>query len=97
MLALKMNSDLADTMNIDPSIFFAINDNKVILKVDDEEAKQLLQENENTTTTASQPTMPSQLNIANDLTTINAKDFGSSNFPHLIMIKAPYAVRNVAF
>jgi hypothetical protein len=45
----------------------------------------------------SHATTPSSINIANDLTTINAKDFGSANFPHLIMIKAAYAVRNVAF
>jgi hypothetical protein len=48
-------------------------------------------------TSTTQTTMPSQPNIGNDLTTINVKDFGSANFPHLIMIKAAYAVRNIAF
>jgi hypothetical protein len=93
-----MNTDLVDTMNIDQSLIFAHDENEIILDVDEEDAKQLLHEDETpTTTSTSQTTMPSQPNIANDLTTINAKDFGSANFPHLIMIKAAYAVRNVAF
>jgi hypothetical protein len=87
-----MNSDFADTMNIDPSIIFELDDNEVILEVTDDEAEQLLNGKEKTTTST-----PAKTNIAVDLKTINAKDLGSSNFPHLIMIKAAYAVRNVAF
>ena len=87
-----MNSDFADTMNIDPSIIFELDDNEVILKVADDKAEQLLNEKEKTMTP-----IPAGINIAEDLKTINAKDLGSSNFPHLIMIKAAYAVRNVAF
>jgi hypothetical protein len=34
-----MNSDLVDTMNIDPSIIFALDEQEVILEVDKEEAK----------------------------------------------------------
>jgi hypothetical protein len=92
-----MNTDLADTMNIGQSLIFAHDENKIILEVDEEDAKQLLHQNENPTTATSQTTTPLPLNIPNDLTTINAKDFGSANFPHLIMIKAAYTVRNVAF
>jgi hypothetical protein len=92
-----MNTDLVDTMNIDQSLIFAHDENEIILEVNEEDAKQLLNRNETPTTTMSHATTPSSINIANDLTTINAKDFGSANFPHLIMIKAAYAVRNVAF
>jgi hypothetical protein len=93
-----MNTDLVDTMNIDQSLIFAHDENEIVLEVDQEDAKQLLHENETPTTTSTSQTMtPPQANIANDLTTINAKDFGSANFPHLIMIKAAYAVLNVAF
>ena len=83
-----MNSDLVDTMNIDQSLIFAHDENKIILEVNKKDAKQLLNGSETPTTTTSHRTTPSS---------INAKDFGSSNFPHLIMIKAAYAVRNVAF
>ena len=92
-----MNTDLVDTMNIDQSLIFAHDENKIILEVNEEDAKQLLNGNETPTTTTSHVTTPSSINIAINLTTINAKDFGSANFPHLIMIKAAYAVRNVAF
>ena len=93
-----MNTDFVDTMNIHQSLIFAHEDNKIILDVNDEEAQQLLQENElPTTSTSTTTTTTEPPNIANDLTTINAKDFGSANFPHLIMIKAAYAVRNVTF
>ena len=92
-----MSTDLVDTMNIDQSLIFAHDENKIILEVNKEDAKQLLNGSETPTTTTSHRTTPSSINIANDLTTINAKDFGSSKFPHLIMIKAAYAVRNVAF
>jgi hypothetical protein len=97
ILALKMNTDLVDTMNIDQSLLFAHDENEIILEVNKEDAKQLLNKTETPTTTTSHGTTPSSINIANDLTTINAKDFGSAKFPHLIMIKAAYAVRNVAF
>jgi hypothetical protein len=84
-----MNTDLVDSMNIDQSLIFAHEDNKIILEVNEEEdAQQLLQENDQPTTSTSTTTTPLPPNIANDLTTINAKDFGSANFPHLIMIKA---------
>jgi hypothetical protein len=92
-----MNTDLVDSMNIDQSLIFTHDENEIILEVDEEDAQQLLSETETPTTTTSQGTTPSPINIANALTTINAKDFGSANFPHLIMIKAAYAVRNVAF
>jgi hypothetical protein len=92
-----MNNDLVDSMNIDQSLIFAHDENEIILEVDEEDAQQLLSETETTATTTSHGTTPSSINIANDLPTINAKDFGSANFPHLIMIKAAYAVRNVAF
>ncbi len=92
-----MNNDLVDTMNIDQSLIFALDENEIILEVNKEDAKQLLNGNETPTTTTSHATTPSSINIANNLTTINAKDFGLANFPHLIMIKAAYAVRNVAF
>jgi hypothetical protein len=92
-----MNTNFADTMNIDPSLIFTHDDNKIVLEVNEEDAQQLLQENELPTTSTSTSTTPLAPNIATDLTTINAKDFGSANFPHLIMIKAAYAVRNVAF
>ncbi len=83
-----MNTDLVDSMNIDQSLIFADDENEIILEVDEEDAQQLLSETETPVTTTSQGTTPSSINIANDLTTINAKDFGSANFPHLIMIKA---------
>jgi hypothetical protein len=93
-----MNTDFVNTMNIDQSLLFAHEENEIILDVNEEEAQQLLQENElPTTSTSTTTTTTEPPNIANDLTTINAKDFGSANFPHLIMIKAAYAVRNVAF
>jgi hypothetical protein len=93
-----MNTNFVDTMNIDQSLIFAHEDNEIILDVNDKEAQQLLQENELPTTSTSTTTTTTQPpNIANDLTTINAKDFGSANFPHLIMIKAAYSVRNVVF
>ncbi len=47
-----MNSDLAETMNIDPSIIFALDNQEVILEVDEEEAKQLLEHENPTTSTA---------------------------------------------
>ena len=92
-----MNSDLVDSMNIDQSLLFAHDENEIILEVDEEDAQQLLSETETPKTATSHGTTPSPINIANALTTINAKDFGSANFPHLITIKAAYAVRNVAF
>jgi hypothetical protein len=92
-----MNTDFVDSMNIDPSLIFTHDDNEIILEVNKDDAQQLLNETDTPTTTTSHGTMPSSINIATDLTTINAKDFGSANFPHLIMIKAAYAVRNVTF
>ncbi len=92
-----MNTDLVDSMNIDQSLLFAHDENEIILEVNEEDAQQLLNETDAPTTTTSHRTTPSSINIANDLTTINAKDFGSANFTHLITIKAAYAVRNVAF
>jgi len=91
-----MNTDLVDSMNIDQSLLFAHEENEIILEVDEEDAQQLLGETA-PSTAASHGTTPSSIDIANALTTINAKDFGSANFPHLITIKAAYAVRNVAF
>lgn len=92
-----MNTDLVDSMNIDQSLIFAHDENEIILEVDEEDAQQLLSETETPTTTTAHETTPSSINIANALTTINAKDFGSANFPHLITIKAAYAVRNEHF
>ncbi len=64
-------------MNINQSLIFAHDENEIILEVDKEDAKHLLHKNESpTTTSTSQTMMPSQPNIANNLTTINAKDFG---------------------
>ena len=92
-----MNTDLVDSMNIDQSLIFEHDDNEIILEVNEEDAQRLLSETDTSATTTSNGTTPPSANIANDLTTINAKDFGSANFSHLITIKAAYAVRNVAF
>jgi hypothetical protein len=92
-----MNTDLVDSMNIDQSLIFEHDDNEIILEVNEEDAQRLLSETDTPATTTSNGTTPASANIANDLTTINAKDFGSANFSHLITIKAAYAVRNVAF
>ncbi len=73
ILALKMNTDLVDTMNIDQSLIFAHDENEIILEVDEEDAQQLLSETETPTTTTAHEITPSSINIANALTTINAK------------------------
>jgi hypothetical protein len=83
-----MNSNLADTMNIDPSIIFALDEQEVILEVDKEEAKQLL-EHENPTTSTAQPTKSSQLNIANDLTQGFSSFFVSRPFQNAFKIMRP--------
>ncbi len=103
--AFKMSSiDLAKVMEVDPGMIFDFNntddqDSEVIINMDEEEAKILLQEDEEPASTKTRITniSISKTNIANDLTTINVKDLGSSNYPHLVMIKAAYTVRNVAF
>ena len=98
-----MSFELAKEMDVNPNLLIKTNssdehDNQVIIEVNKEEAEQLLKDDKTLTTlkTVKKLTSPTT-NFAADLTTINTNDFGSANYPHLVMIKAAYAVRNVTF